>query len=256
MSLRETVSGFRTLSGVLPYTDLMRYRRIRKAAGGEAEFFRIKQLGWKAVACRPGTTDHQVLLDTFSSLFHLPPENLPADPIILDLGANVGYTAAHFAELFPTATVYAVEMDERNAEMARRNTEQFRPRVSIIHCAVWIENGVMSYGGGEDGEWAYRLEGLGGAAGRYTVATQTLDALCEAQGIGRIDFLKMDIEGAESRVLREHTEWLDRVQRINLEVHGPMVLEEAIETLTRHGFECRRHPTHIAGVLGVRRASK
>jgi FkbM family methyltransferase len=256
MSLLEKVSGFRTLSRVFRYEDLMRFRRTRRAGRGELEYFRIKQLGGKAVACRPGTTDHQVLIDTFSSLFHLPPESLPANPKILDLGANVGYTAAHFAALFPTATVYAVEMDERNAEMARRNTEQFRPRVSIIHCAVWIENGAMSYGGGEDGEWAYRLDGLGAAPGLSTVATQTLDTLCETQGIDRIDFLKMDIEGAESRVLREHTNWLGRVQRINLEVHGPMVLDEALELLTQHGFECRRHPTHPAAVLGVRCASK
>ena len=253
MSLREKVSGFRTLARVFPLQDLARFRRIRTSASGQTESFRIKQLGGMPVACRPGTTDHQVLLDTFSGLFHLPPESLPSDARILDLGANVGYTAAHYAVLFPTAKVYAVEMDKSNVELARRNTETFLPRVSVIHCAVWVENGEMAYGGGEDGEWAFRLEGLGGAVGRTRVPTLTLDKLCETQGIERIDFLKMDIEGAESRVLRERTAWLDRVQRVNLEVHGPMVVDEALEILTQRGFECRRHPTHPAGILAVRR---
>jgi hypothetical protein len=44
--------------------------------------------------CRPGTTDIYVLWHTFSDSFHhLPPKPLPDEAVIVDIGANVGYTA-------------------------------------------------------------------------------------------------------------------------------------------------------------------
>ena len=56
-----------------------------------------RALGGAPLLVRPGTTDAQVLDDTFVGLYHLPPIDLPDGAVVLDLGGNVGYTAAHFA---------------------------------------------------------------------------------------------------------------------------------------------------------------
>ena len=56
--------------------------------------------------------------DTFFHRFHLPPGELARGACIVDLGANVGYTAAHLAALYPESRIIAVEMDGRNAAVA------------------------------------------------------------------------------------------------------------------------------------------
>src|SRR4051794_31478123 len=65
--------------------------------GSSSRLIRLRQLGGRAVNCRIGTSDPWVLWDTFyKELQQLPAE--VSDPrCIVDLGANVGYTAAYFA---------------------------------------------------------------------------------------------------------------------------------------------------------------
>src|SRR5262245_18098994 len=81
--------------------DIVRYRRVKKAVSGPAVSLRLKPLDGNSVLCRPGTTDALVLWDTFGGRYHLPPAPLKPDCVICDLGANAGYTAAHFASLYP-----------------------------------------------------------------------------------------------------------------------------------------------------------
>jgi len=78
---------------------------------------------------RIGTTDYQTLRNTVVSQYHLPLQPLAVDslqlgakPVILDLGANAGYTVAHFAAVYPTARIVGVEMDAENVRLAQRNT--------------------------------------------------------------------------------------------------------------------------------------
>jgi FkbM family methyltransferase len=104
---------------------------------------------------RPGTTDARVLDDTFIGLYHLPPAPLPDDAIILDLGANVGYTAVHFATLYPRARIVSVELDEGSADLARRNTAAFADRISVLHAAAWFEDSTVTYTTGD--EWGLQV---------------------------------------------------------------------------------------------------
>lgn len=50
------------------------------------------------------------------------------------------------------------------------------------------------------------------------VHCETLDQFCQARGVSRIDFLHMDVQGAESLVLQGATHTLPRVVAIWLEV--------------------------------------
>ena len=59
--------------------------------------------------------------DEYSSL-----RNLENVSLVLDLGANVGYSSAYFLSCFPEARVVAVEPDEQNMAICRTNDEFIR----------------------------------------------------------------------------------------------------------------------------------
>jgi len=56
-------------------------------------------------------------------------------------------------------------------------------------------------------------------------------------GKDRIDILKMDIEGAEADVLGKSADiWLNRVDLLIIELHGPEIEVAVMETLRRNRF--------------------
>src|SRR5262245_53396868 len=87
--------------------------------------------------CRPDTSDETVFGQVFVDLQYAPV--VPREPprLILDCGANVGYTSAYFLTRFPTAHVVAVEPDSGNAALLRRNLRPYGTRVTILETGVW-----------------------------------------------------------------------------------------------------------------------
>src|SRR5262245_452689 len=65
--------------------------------------------------CRPGTSDETVFWQVFVDLQYAALVPRAAPRLILDCGANVGYTASYFLTRFPSARVFAVEPDPGNA---------------------------------------------------------------------------------------------------------------------------------------------
>jgi Methyltransferase FkbM domain len=54
-----------------------------------------------------------------------------------------------------------------------------------------------------------------------------------------VDYVKMDIEGAERTVLKHNTDWVTKVKAISVEVHSPYVPSECRDDLKALGFEAR-----------------
>ena len=80
----------------------------------------------------------------------------------------------------------------------------------------------------------------------------TLAAICEEHGVGTIDFLKIDVEGAEASILRGATRVLEELgPRLLIEMHAPELIQECIALLRSRGY------TSIESVApGVFAASK
>jgi FkbM family methyltransferase len=175
--------------------------------------------------------------------------------VILDLGANAGYTVAHLAWLYPHARIIGLEMDETNAQLARINVAAFLPRCHIIHAAAWTEDGWITYGG--EREEAYKIceiqESPPAEIGR--APARGLNSILAEFGLDRIDFVKMDIEGAEMALLTEATEWLDRVMCLKVEIHPPATVERTIHALAAKGFTAWRDDQHPACVAAFRATS-
>ena len=135
---------------------------------------------------------------------------------IVDCGANVGYTSAFFLSRFPLARVIAIEPFSANAEACRSNLAPYGERAVVIQAAIWSKpcRLVVEFDGGN--EWGIRVRPVS------TDETGDVDAIdIPSLGLGRIDILKVDIEGSEAELFRQDTEsWLPLVGSIAIELHG------------------------------------
>jgi FkbM family methyltransferase len=219
---------------------------------------RVRALNGLSVKVRPGTTDLATLVDTFGWAYHVPPRELGERDfeLVWDLGSNVGFTVADFARRCPAASIVGVELDPDNAAIARLNIAPWAERCELIDGAVWTEDGTLAYQHEAGEEWGCRVAPLiedPSAANGSAMAISLNSLLARREG-ARVDFVKMDIEGAESRVLRENTEWAARVRAIKVEVHDPYSVRECAADLRTLGFQTAADVKHSACVIGVRPA--
>ncbi|MDE1769750.1 MAG: FkbM family methyltransferase [Thaumarchaeota archaeon] len=213
----------------------------------------IRETGGKPMLCRPNTSDHGVLWDTFYHKYHLPPYKLGKNANILDLGANVGYTMAHFAFLYPDARIYGVEMDFDNVFLAQRNISYFNDRCKIIHAAVWSENTEISYEGHDENNFSIfnkidnTVNKIGG-----TSPAKTLDKILDDFSLTSIDYLKMDIEGAEKTVLEDPSKWIKNIKSMKIEIHKPANIDDCMKILKRYNFSCTKDNHHPSCIIAIR----
>ena len=210
----------------------------------------VRQLGGAPLKIRRGSTDASVIRETFLGAFHRPPPGL-APRTILDLGSNIGATAADFAVRFPDACILGVELDEETAALAIENTEAWRGRCQVIHGAAAVADGTATYDPLPGFEFGVAVaEGDTGRSSAPAFALPTLlDMLVGAEGM--VDYLKMDIEGAEREILASARTWSYRVRAVQVEVHPPYTRGEAEEHLVRAGFEVRFDRRHQQALLGT-----
>ncbi len=145
--------------------------------------------------------------------------------LVLDLGANVGFSAAYFLSAFPKARVVAVEPDDGNLRMLKRNLLPYGDRVILLHGAVWSRPATLkvlkgTFGDGR--EWATQVEEVCEAE-EASAAVQGWDvgSLINMTGVSMVDLLKVDIERSELSVFGKSAgSWLPRVRNISIELHG------------------------------------
>ena len=67
-----------------------------------------------------------------------------------------------------------------------------------------------------------------------------------------VDYIKMDIEGAERDVLTRNTDWATRVRSMKVEVHEPYSCEQCLRDLRRLGFTTRLDDRRADCVVALR----
>jgi FkbM family methyltransferase len=235
------------------FSDVQSARTYRKLLYSPEELPEKVELAMRAldgerVICRKHTADMETLWETFWGQYHLPCRRLSKPACIVDLGANVGYTVAHFGHLYPEARILAVEMDLGNVELCLQNTARLGPRVAIVQAAIWSSDGFVRYGGNEVNGLSVSREAEidNPLAGR--APSRTLRSVFDAYRVEKVDFLKMDIEGAEAEVLRGVGEWGHCVEQIAVEIHPPAEYESCRSLLEGCGFVCEAS-TRRSGAL-------
>jgi FkbM family methyltransferase len=155
----------------------------------------------------------------------------PGDTV-LDAGASVGDFALRASRLVGrTGRVIAVEPNPPALAYLRSNVERNRAsNVTIVEAALDSAEGTVGLAG--EGTTAHIDRTHPEETG---VARTTLDALADRYCAGRIDVVKMDIEGGELDALTGQRV-LASVREIALELHGPKVTGPTLELLRASGF--------------------
>ena len=209
------------------------------------ETIRVRDLNDSEIFCRYGTTDVNVFDDTFFGRYHLPPEDLTPISTIVDLGSNIGLTIAHYSVLYPHARIVGVEMDLENWKVCQKNVAPFVANCKVLNAAVWTRPGKIRYGGSMESAFCVDEELTVGEE----VECLTISQLIEEFGSTVIDFMKMDVEGAEEALLKDSGEWLHRVRCLKVEIHEPYTVARCSELLKSYGFECTQDTSHWACVV-------
>jgi FkbM family methyltransferase len=154
---------------------------------------------------------------------------------VLDCGANIGLAAFYIKSRFPRATVTAFEPDPEVCEVLRQNVIRNKLQgVSVNQKAVWTQEGTVKFAA------------RGADAGRIALAHDSHD-LIEVPTVrlrdflhAPVDFLKIDIEGAEMPVIEDCADRLSNVERLFVEYHSfdrePQILGELLGILQDAGF--------------------
>lgn len=126
-----------------------------------------------------------------------------AGDIVLDCGAHVGVFTRKALEL-GAAKVIAIDPGPMQGESLRRNFAQeiAEGRVTIVTAGVWSAPGSMTMhlGSHNSGMGSLVMEHEG--VEEIEVPVKTIDAIVAELALPRVDFIKMDIEGAEREALK------------------------------------------------------
>ncbi len=133
----------------------------------------------------------------------------PGD-VVMDAGGNVGMLALYFAQLVgPSGKVYCFEPDAHNLRDVQRNlaiNPELQDRIVVQPELLWNANTWVDFQeSGTVGSSAVWF-----SSGEAIVKKQalTIDTWVESLGLTRLDFIKMDIEGAEIEALEGAVETL------------------------------------------------
>jgi FkbM family methyltransferase len=170
--------------------------------------------------CRHGTSDVDVFGQIFVHREYRCLDHLRDAAFVVDCGANVGFSAAYFLSRFPRSEVVAVEPDPGNFRAMERNLAPYGARATLVPKAVWSHaTGLVLTDApfGDAREWAVAVREA--APGE----TPTVEATDIRLLIGdrRVDVLKIDVEGAERQIFAGDCTWLEQVDNIVIETHGP-----------------------------------
>ncbi|MFZ7107612.1 MAG: FkbM family methyltransferase [Candidatus Pollutiaquabacter aromativorans] len=165
--------------------------------------------------------------------------------VILDIGACEGEESIRYARMFPQARIVAFEPRTDNLEKlyANLNRYQVKQRVTVLPYALSDQEGKARFylsSGQPEGheaspEWDFGNKsssllppseqmGEHHAWLRFDnsieVTTRRLDACCAELGLDRVDFMHVDVQGAEMMVLAPAADLLKRTVSVWMEVEA------------------------------------
>ena len=158
-------------------------------------------------------------IDEFPSFFTPSGER----PLIIDCGSNIGVTVLEWKSRWPMSEIICFEPDPHAFKILDKNIESNDiPGIRCVNAAVLDHDGETEFfgdlspggdarGNSVDSAWALR----DGSESTFVKSTRLSSYIADRD----VSFLKLDIEGAEQRVIADIAQHLDRVAAIYIEVH-------------------------------------
>jgi len=124
--------------------------------------------------------------------------------IVIDAGGCFGDTALYFAhEVGETGHVYTIEFIPSNLEIMSKNinlNETLQNHITIVKHPLWNDSNTSLYYKDQGAASFVSFSEESGVTDK--VSTITIDNLVIEQKLHKLDFIKMDIEGAEMNALK------------------------------------------------------
>jgi FkbM family methyltransferase len=177
-------------------------------------------------------------------------DDITEPDLIIDCGANVGYSSAYLLSRFPRCDLIALEAYPPNFDVLRLNLIPYGARAKPMLAAVWshptcVTSLEVKYRSGLEATKQVREcrpEEEGG------IPAIDIGNLLRDSGHHRIAILKVDIEGAEAVVFSSTSNyegWLDQVDNLVIELHDDSNFGNSSEIFSRaiagRGFDVSRY---------------
>lgn len=155
--------------------------------------------------------DHGVYFNLDDDQFRLIAEDLFSAALVLDVGANIGNSALRLAVLSPAARIHAFEPDPDTFQSALTNLRLNHPeRITLHNCGLGDAVGRSKL---------YRVNRNNPGMNRILdderdlpfrwIDVDALDRFAETHHLGRVNVIKIDVEGRELSVLKGARRILD-----------------------------------------------
>lgn len=166
--------------------------------------------------------------------------NIGENAVLIDCGANVGYTTVYFSQRYHFDKIFCIEPSLSNIEVLKKNVEKLKnaATINVMHRAIagkLNETFDLSSDFRDGLDWS--LSTSANKAGN--IKGITISEIVAQNKIESITLLKIDIEGAERFVFEDTADlsFLAITKIIAIEIHDEFQIREKIcGTLKKYNF--------------------
>lgn len=211
------------------------FRFVTRRLRGSQEIIALRIRGVSTpLFCRVSGSDIFVLWQVFGKR-HLETTLQEPPQLIIDGGANVGYSSIYFANKYPGAQIVAVEPDPENSALFRKNCSAY-PNIQLIQGALWTSDSDLVVENPTAESWAFRVVEVPSPTDRSFKGFTVADVLMRS-GKQHIDLLKLDIEGSEEQLFSSgYDNWIGCVEDLMIELHGQRCRDAVLAATKDCGF--------------------
>jgi FkbM family methyltransferase len=157
------------------------------------------------------------------------------NPTIVDCGSNIGMSILYFKKLYPNAKIVGFEPDPYIYSLLKENVAPFSG-IEIHNKAVWTEDTTLSFV--LEGNFSSKVLLVEDKSNSHIVKVEALDLNKFLDQ--KVDFLKIDVEGAEYYLIEHIAPKLVNVDKLFIEYHSfsekKQNLSSIIAILEKQGF--------------------
>lgn len=206
---------------------------------------------------RVNTSDKLILLEVWKTKAYIDQDfNIKKNDVVVDIGANIGAFSVLASKKAFDGKIYAYEPDKENYDMLKKNNA-----LNDLH-NVFVSNAAVTEKKGHIDFFTSKLNNGGhsiystDSKKATKVKSTTLSDIFKINNLKRINYLKIDAEGAEYNILlNTPAKIIRKVDKIVLEYHDYLNhdhdYKDLEEYLEGNGFKVKITRRIIGKMLGV-----
>lgn len=171
---------------------------------------------------------------------------------VIDIGGHIGLFSVYAAHRSKTGNVYAFEPFIENFSRLEQHKQLNQcENLFVFNKGVDATTGKKTLFLSPDKNTGGHSLHLKKQSDRQVeIETINIIEFCDQQNITKINFLKLDCEGAEFEIIKSSESILSRVEKIVMECHpyGDHTCDEMVFILQKNGFKVIRESNYIGGI--------